>query len=237
MTDAPNRRGRPRRSRATGISRETIAERALQVAGDEGFPAVTMHRLAAEFAVTPRALYHHVRDRQEVVDLAAARFLAEVPDAELDPQDWEQSVRQLYAQARDIYRRYPRALLISLDESLTPTAIDVRRIDLAERLLAFGAAIGLEPRDARAVQATFLTDVFGFALLVDHLHDRASESVRDQLGRPVPGPWLDAHPDHPAPHARKALDGPAETSDDLFDAMVELRVVALRALMGHPAAQ
>lgn len=84
MSDAPNSlptppakrgRGRPRKdSNWATFSRDELAARALHIAGNEGFSAVTMHRLAAEFSVTPRALYNYVADRQEIINLAVAQF-------------------------------------------------------------------------------------------------------------------------------------------------------------------
>ena len=231
---ATRRRGRPRQHEGPGLTRDGIAETALQIAGDEGFAAVTMHRLAATLDVTPSALYNHVRDRQEVVDLAAALLLQRIPEEELDPSDWQASLRRHYRQAREVYLRHPRAILIGLEESVTDLEVDVRRIDLAEHMLQFGVDIGLTLEQAIAVRGTFLTDVFGFSLLVDYTYDRAADAVRPMLAHPVPEPWLEAHPNHPAPLSRRAIEQPTQTSDDLFEAMVELRIVGLEALLGSP---
>lgn len=82
------------------------------------------------------------------------------------------------------------------------------------------------------MRGSFLIDVFGFSLLVDHAWDRAPESARPMLAHPVPQVWLDAHPDHPAPLSRRAAEQVGLTNDEQFDAMVELRIRAVEALLG-----
>lgn len=129
---APAKRRRPatRKGRPT-LTRELIAESALEIAGTEGFPAVTMRRLAEELEVTVRALYRYVDERQEVVDLAAALFLSRWEVPPLDPGRWQEGLRTYLEHQRALYRRHPRALLVSLDEQVspasTPTASGTRR--------------------------------------------------------------------------------------------------------------
>lgn len=112
---------RPARSTGALLSRDLIARRAFELAGDEGFPAVTMHRLAREFGVSPRALYSHVENRQDIVDAVGALMMQELPVLHLDASDWQNSLRAAYRDARAAYRKHPRALLIAMDETLTPS--------------------------------------------------------------------------------------------------------------------
>src|SRR5690625_110189 len=133
---AGNQRGararRPGRPSTTLLTRTLIAETALRVAGQEGFAAVTMQRLARELDVTPRALYNHVRDRQEVIDLTAGVMLGELPMPTFDAEDWRDALREAYREAREVYRQHPRALLISLDETITPGEVPLARFALTE---------------------------------------------------------------------------------------------------------
>ncbi|MBH5338171.1 TetR/AcrR family transcriptional regulator C-terminal domain-containing protein [Streptomyces pactum] len=62
---APRRpRGRPPR-----ISREEIIGTARRIVTEEGVGRLTMRRLATEVGSTPMALYHHVRDKEELLVL------------------------------------------------------------------------------------------------------------------------------------------------------------------------
>ena len=226
------RRGRP--SKASGevaLSRDALAATALRIAGAEGFGAVTMHRVAAEHGVSARALYNHVRDRQELIDLTAALLMEQIPDPVLVPGDWRTSIRQTYRHARAAYRRFPRATLISLDEQITTATVPVRRIEITEAMLQLLVDAGLTPAQAELVRGSFLIDVFGFVLLIDYRYDRAPASARAAQTHPVPPAWLAAHPDAAAPIARGLATAPAPTSDEMFEAMVELRIGAIEHLL------
>ncbi|MBO1416666.1 TetR/AcrR family transcriptional regulator [Streptomyces sp. FH025] len=56
--------GRPPR-----ISREEVVETARRIVDTEGVDRLTMRRLAAEIGSTPMALYHHVRNKDELLVL------------------------------------------------------------------------------------------------------------------------------------------------------------------------
>lgn len=56
----------PRKRR--GLSRQAIVERAIGIGNAEGLDAVSLRRLAADFGVTPMALYRHVKDKQDLVN-------------------------------------------------------------------------------------------------------------------------------------------------------------------------
>jgi AcrR family transcriptional regulator len=224
-------RGRPALSTGAAVTRDEIVRRALELAGTEGFPALTMQRLARELGVTARALYNHVRSRQEVIDSVAALMMQELPAPKLDPGSWRDSLRLAYREAREAYRRYPRAILISLDETLTPGEVDPNRLLLAEHMLRFFVDIGLTLEQATSAREAFLIDVFGFALTIDYGYDRSPEPVRRAIAQPVPAPWLDAHPQIAAPLSREAAAATPPTSDRMFDNFVELRIRGIESLI------
>ncbi|MFJ9086826.1 TetR/AcrR family transcriptional regulator [Streptomyces sp. NPDC102384] len=78
-------RGRPPR-----ISREEIIGTARRIVTEEGVHKLTMRRLAAEIGSTPMALYHHVRDKEELLVLLlddyAARALSR-PELPAGPRE------------------------------------------------------------------------------------------------------------------------------------------------------
>ncbi|MEU8431512.1 TetR/AcrR family transcriptional regulator [Streptomyces sp. NPDC029216] len=63
--------GRPPR-----ISREEIIETARRIVTDGGVDRLTMRRLASEVGSTPMALYHHVRDKEELLVLLLDDYAA-----------------------------------------------------------------------------------------------------------------------------------------------------------------
>lgn len=181
--------------------------------------------------MTTRALYNHVRDRQEVVDLAAQRMVEGLPQTQWDASRWRESLREGYEEARAAYRRMPRAVLVSLDETVTPSEVPASRFLLAESMLTFFTDIGLSLEWALAMRGAFLSDVFAHALLIDYRYDRGNEAVREAMGQPIPAGWLEAQPDVEAPLSRGVASLPSPTSDDMFTAVVDLRIAAIERLL------
>lgn len=137
----------------------------------------------------------------------------------------------LSPRARAAYRAFPRATLISLDETVTSAEIEPARIALTERMLQFFVDLGLSLDQAIVMRSGFLFDVFGFVLLVDYRYDRSGEATRRLMSQPVPEPWLDAHPDVPAPLSRRAAGLPPGTSDEGFQALIDARIALVEHLL------
>ncbi|MFJ9419705.1 TetR/AcrR family transcriptional regulator [Streptomyces sp. NPDC101227] len=68
----------PRKSlgRPPRISREEIIETARRIVAEQGVDRLTMRRLATEIGSTPMALYHHVRDKEELLVLLLDDYAA-----------------------------------------------------------------------------------------------------------------------------------------------------------------
>jgi len=224
-------RGRPRKdSEFISLSKELLGQKALEIVGSEGYGALTMHRLAMEFGVTPRALYNYVSDREEVIGLALQQFLAISPTLELDCTHWKDGVRDAYLATRSAYRAYPRASQLSMDEK-THVIPGPRRTELVERVLKFYVEMGLTLKQATGMVRALERDVLGFVLHIDYFYDRRQPDCPDFFSHPVPRQWLDLYPEVPAPYAQQALELPEQNSDELFEEVIELRVLAMERLL------
>lgn len=224
-------RGRPRKdSEFQTLSKDQIAQKALEIAGAEGYDALTMHRLATEFNVTPRALYNYVADRQEVINLAVSRFISINPLIEFDCNDWKRGVTEAYNAKRKAYRAYPRASQMALDEKLKVEPGPFRN-ELMERILAFYVDIGLTLKQAVALVRALERDVLGFVMHVDYYYDRRLKGSPDYVSSLVPVQLLDAYPEVPTPLTRQSLELPQQDSDDLFEEVIELRLLAIAQML------
>ena len=222
-------RGRPRKdSQFATVNKEEIARTALEIAGREGFHSLTMHRLAEEFNVTPRALYNYISDRQEVVDLAVERLMSYTPELKLDPADWEESFRNAYRVSRESFRSFPRASLVRMEEEVS-YAPGPRRTVLIERLLAFFVEIGLTLRQATVAYQSLQQDVMGYVLQFDYYYDHGDDAERAGLSYPVSAQMLKLHEGTEAPLAQQALELPARDNNEMFEDMVNLRLLAIKA--------
>ncbi|MGW5387531.1 TetR/AcrR family transcriptional regulator [Nocardia sp. NPDC003963] len=212
--------GRRRRSPATRGGRPTltadsIATAMLELAGRRGFGSVTMQDLAADLGVTVRALYRHVRDREEVVDRAVELWLSRWPVPRLDPAAWRTGLRDYCRELRTTARRHPRALLVSLDERVGDARIPAQRLTTPELFLEFLVAIGLDLRDALFVHSDLMVRIYGFVLFIDY---------RTDTGEPtgtVPQAWLDGHPDLDLPLLHRVQRETPYDTEELFDRLVD----------------
>ncbi|MBT2211493.1 MULTISPECIES: TetR/AcrR family transcriptional regulator [Actinomadura] len=84
-TPTGQRRGRPPR-----ISRAEILAVARRIVDEEGVDRLTMRRLAKDVGSTPMALYHHVRDKDELLVLLLDEYAARAlrrPELPADPRE------------------------------------------------------------------------------------------------------------------------------------------------------
>lgn len=103
--------GRRERGRARGRARhwlntDAIVETALRIADEDGLEAVSMRRIAADLRVGTMSLYHHVGDKDELVELMADAISAEllVPGEILG--DWRAALRAIAQRTRDTFVRH-----------------------------------------------------------------------------------------------------------------------------------
>ncbi|MFJ5046215.1 TetR/AcrR family transcriptional regulator [Streptomyces sp. NPDC088719] len=227
MPATPRRRPATRKGRPV-LTREIIAAKALQMAGSQGFPSVTMRALAAELDVTVRALYNYVEDRGEVVSLAVDLMLTSWNPPPLDPAAWEDSVGDYARSLRALYRRWPRALLVSLDEDTPPASVHPNRLLNLDRFLRLLRDVGLDLPAALAAHRQLSLLVLSFALVVDGPAGRTGDD-RNTL---VPDHWLTAHADLDIPTLREAAALPLPSADEQFDLLVGAVVEQVRGALG-----
>ena len=89
------------------LSRDLVADRALEIADTEGIEAVTIRRLATELGVTPMALYWHFRTKEDLLAGLADRVLDDVvvPEA---TGDWVAGLRAALVALVTAMRPHPQ---------------------------------------------------------------------------------------------------------------------------------
>jgi AcrR family transcriptional regulator len=86
----------------------------MQIADAEGLAAVSMRRLATELKVEAMSIYHHLANKDAILDglveLIAREILAESAGATVEPvSDWRDEVRARSLAARRVMMRHPWA--------------------------------------------------------------------------------------------------------------------------------
>jgi AcrR family transcriptional regulator len=119
-----------------------------------------MRRLAARLGVVPGALYHHVRNKQQLHDLLLDDILAEV-DVHPDPSlSWTEQLKALAHRLRAVLEQHPGvAGILKTRDPLGPHSLA-----LAEALLAPLQAAGFGDRQAGLAFFLLVDYTIGFAV-------------------------------------------------------------------------
>jgi len=88
------------------LTRPRVVRTALRLVDEHGLSALTMRALATELQVSPMALYNHVRDKEELVDLMVDLILGEV-DLSTIAGDWATQMRALVCSFHQVLTAHP----------------------------------------------------------------------------------------------------------------------------------
>jgi AcrR family transcriptional regulator len=142
------------------LTRERVVAEALAVIAQDGVQALTMRALAARLGVVPGALYHHVRNKQQLQDLVLDNVLAEV-HVHLDPSlGWTEQLKVLAHRLRAVLEDHPGvAGILKTRDPLGPHSLA-----LAEALLGPLQAAAFGDREAGLAFFLLLDYTIGFAV-------------------------------------------------------------------------
>ncbi len=142
------------------LTRERVVAEALTVIAQEGVMALTMRTLAARLGVVPGALYHHVRNKEQLQDLVLDGVLAEV-DRDVEASlPWIQQTKLLAHRLRAVLEAHPGvAGLLQLRDPLGPHSLAV-----AEAFLEPLQAAGFDEHQAGLAFFLIVHYTTGFAV-------------------------------------------------------------------------
>jgi AcrR family transcriptional regulator len=161
------------------ISREQIVDAAERVVRSGAYQQMTIRSLAADLGASPMALYHHVRDKDDILDEVVDRLLARAWKPKVDPADWQHWIFESAGRLRHLLVTQPAALHVYLDHPVTSPAV-LARMDSVMAVLR--RALGDEQAAQRAYAAIH-TYTIGFSALEA---SRAGWSI-PQAPSPLPG--------------------------------------------------
>ena len=207
------RRGRPQR-----ISREQIVTAAVALGSVQDPGDLRMADVARALNVGPAALYNHVRDRDELLALVAARILDETEYDDFEPPagaTWQEWITAFARATRGAIVANPQ-LLQYVRLTSAPTGL---RLDRIEHLAAVLDGAGFSTMDVQhAVQHVYtlaLGEAWQRALAVDGEDPQFAE-----FGRGVSERSADL------PHLTDMLDARPE-ADSQFDFALSMLLTGL----------
>jgi TetR/AcrR family tetracycline transcriptional repressor len=142
------------------LTRQRVVTEALAVIAEDGVQALTMRSLAARLGVVPGAVYHHVRNKEQLQDLLLDGVLAEV-EFDLDSsQPWTEQLKVLAHRLRQVLERHPGiAGILKTRDPLGPHSLA-----LAEAFLSPLQTAGFGDREAGLAFFLLLDYTIGFAV-------------------------------------------------------------------------
>ena len=137
------------------LSRERLLRSAIAIADERGNAALTMRSLAQELGVKPMSLYHHVANKEEILDGMVDAIVREIP---LVPagSDWRTRLRTQILAARAVMSRHRWA----------PAVIETRKVMSAPMMRYFDTLGGI-----------FLDNGFSVDLLHHGMHLLGSRAL------------------------------------------------------------
>jgi AcrR family transcriptional regulator len=141
------------------LSRERVLRGAVVVADAGGIVALTIRSLAQELDVKPMSVYHHVANKEEILDGIVDLVFSEIELPSADG-DWRTEMRRRAISARRVLRCHPWAIGL-LESRTSPGPARLRHHDAIIGTL-HGAGFSVE----MTAHAYALLDsyVYGFAL-------------------------------------------------------------------------
>jgi len=199
------------------LTRQRVLDAAVALADRGGVGALSMRKLAQELGVEAMSLYHHVPNKDAILDgLVDAVFAeVEVPTGE---QDWRSAMRRRADSVRAALGRHPWAIGL-LDSRTSPGAATLRHHD---GVLGILSRAGFPVELAAHAFSALDSYIYGFALQEASLPFRDRDEMAE-VADAILAPALAAgdHP-HLAELARELLARPHYSYGDEFHFGLEL---------------
>lgn len=210
--------GRPAR-----IDREAIADAVLEL----GIGRASMKAVAEHLGVSVPGLYHHVRNRNELLLLAAERQMATMALPEHQGEHWAEWLRQ--------WARYSRTAMVEepgvFEQFLAGAVSWERVVEVADHVIGVLTQQGFTPFEALAAWDAVSRLALGAAAEAVRM-DQASRA-----GRPPVAEWLRilsaAGPDE-LPGARAVLEVRDWDPEQTFEDELTTLLVGIAVRRGEP---
>ena len=156
------------------LNKALVIEGAIELADEIGIDALTIRRLAAKLGVKPMSIYHHVANKDEILDGMVDIVFSEIDRPETDT-DWKAAIRGRAVSARTVLARHRWATPM-MESRPTPGPETLRHHD---------AVIGCFRRAGFSIEMTAhayaLVDnyIYGFALQEASLPATGGEEMAD----------------------------------------------------------
>ncbi len=140
------------------LSRRRVLRTAVALADERGIESVTMRKLARELGVEAMSLYHHVANKEDILDGMVDAVFGEIDVSSSD--DWKTTMRRRAISVRRALSRHPWAIGL-MDSRTAPGPATLRHHDAVIGILR---AAGFNIETAAHAFSVLDSYIYGFAL-------------------------------------------------------------------------
>lgn len=158
----------------TTLTRARVLRDAVALADDIGMDGFTIRKLATALDVGPMTIYHHVPNKEAIIDGMVDLVFSEI---ELPPTDtdWKAGMRHRARSARAVLARHPWATPL-MESRTTPGPATLRHHDAVIGCLRNG---GLSIETTAHAYALVDSYIYGFALQETNMPATAGDDMAD----------------------------------------------------------
>jgi len=145
-----------KRTANVGLTEQAIVDCTLRLIRTAGMESLSMRRLAIELGVAPMSLYHHVQNKDELLERVVDTLLARVPTPAARKNGWREQLRAYGITVIEELTCHPGIARIVTERP--PTIEGQRHLRYTGEVLI---AAGFDARTAAQCLATFHTFLYG----------------------------------------------------------------------------
>ncbi len=171
------------------LTPDLVLTGAVELADEIGIEAFTMRKLAAALGVKPMTIYHHVENKESIIDGMVDMVFSEIAPPPAG-EDWKTAIRIRCISAREVLNRHPWA----------PPLMESRTSPGPETLAHHDAVLGCLRRGGLSLEMTAhaytIVDsyLYGFALQEAQLPQGGREEIGELAEVMVDAFPVDAYP-------------------------------------------
>lgn len=142
------------KKRSAPLSKDELFATALAIADSEGLKGLTMRRLAAEVGVEAASLYHHIPNKDALLEGVLIRMRAEMRIPDPIPEDWRDLMEAIFTEYGRVLAAHPNLVTLA-----------GRRVETdPDSGLVFLTQIGFSDEDAVELWQSMIACTVGFAM-------------------------------------------------------------------------
>jgi AcrR family transcriptional regulator len=211
------------------LTRERVLRGATAVADASGIAALTMRSLAQELGVKPMSLYHHVANKEEVLNGIVDRVFGEI-ELPTPGEEWRPAMRQRAISARRALGRHPWATALMSSRTNPGPATLHHHDTVIGTLRSAGFSVEMAAHAFSAIDSY----VYGFALQEATLPFDSPDTVAEVAEQILDQFPTDAYP-HLAELATQHVLQPGYDYGDEFEFGLDLILDGLERLAATSA--